>query len=307
MTGNTFFFPWEVSLMEQLQARLGNIQLISWFSAFGEELFLVLMLGFLYWAWDKRFARRMGLSLLTALLWHSMLKNVFLRRRPYFDHESIRILRPVEADADLYDVAAQGYSFPSGHTTNATGIFVSLGVWLKKRWMTVLAVLVPVLVAFSRVVVGAHYPTDVLVGALLGACTALIVPWMLDKVPDVRLQYLILLLATVPGVLFCRTEDYFTGIGLLVGFIIADVLERRYVHFENTRHPLRCALRVLGGVAIYVSLNTLLKLPFSREFLHNGTMASMLVRAGRYALIIIVEFAGYPLLFRAADRFWRKN
>jgi membrane-associated phospholipid phosphatase len=48
-----------------------------------------------------------------------MAKNIALRRRPYFDHESIHILRVVEPEADIYDIAAQGYSFPSGHSTNA--------------------------------------------------------------------------------------------------------------------------------------------------------------------------------------------
>ena len=46
-SGNTFFFPWEVNLMEWLQAHIGGagISIISLFSMFGEELLLVLILG----------------------------------------------------------------------------------------------------------------------------------------------------------------------------------------------------------------------------------------------------------------------
>jgi membrane-associated phospholipid phosphatase len=63
-------------------------------------------------------------------------------------------------------------SFPSGHAaTSAAGAvilsaLVGRGVW---RWLTLLAVLI----GFSRVYVGVHYPGDVLAGALLGAAVAL--------------------------------------------------------------------------------------------------------------------------------------
>ena len=63
-------------------------------------------------------------------------------------------------------------SFPSGHAaTSAAGAvilsaLVGRGVW---RWLTLLAILI----GFSRVYVGVHYPGDVLAGALLGAAVAL--------------------------------------------------------------------------------------------------------------------------------------
>lgn len=58
-TGNTFFFPWEVALMEWLQTHLGNvgISIISVFSMFGEELLLILIVGFVYWSYDKKLGR----------------------------------------------------------------------------------------------------------------------------------------------------------------------------------------------------------------------------------------------------------
>ena len=48
LTGNTFFFPWEVSLEEWLQNTLGSTgtSIISFFSAFGEEIILILVLIF---------------------------------------------------------------------------------------------------------------------------------------------------------------------------------------------------------------------------------------------------------------------
>ena len=113
-TGSTFFFPWEVSLMEWLQAHVGGagISIISLFSMFGEELMLILILGFVYWSYDKKLGRTMGLSAIMGLTWNTMVKNVALRRRPYFDHEGIKILRVVEPKADIYDIAARAIHFP---------------------------------------------------------------------------------------------------------------------------------------------------------------------------------------------------
>ena len=54
LTGNTFFFDWEVALMVWLQAHLGSFgaKLASLFSAFGEELACFVVLGFVYWCWN---------------------------------------------------------------------------------------------------------------------------------------------------------------------------------------------------------------------------------------------------------------
>ena len=54
--GNTFFFTWEPALMVWLQSRLPDslISLFSKLSFFGEEIFLIAVLGFLYWSYDKR-------------------------------------------------------------------------------------------------------------------------------------------------------------------------------------------------------------------------------------------------------------
>ena len=144
LTGNTFSFPWEASLMEWLQTHLsGAVPVISFLSAFGEELIMILILGFLYWWYDKKAGKAIGLSVLMGIVWNPMIKNIFLRRRPYFDHEGIRILRLVEPKADPMDIAAQGYSFPSGHSTNAAAAYGSLALALKKKWVSVLAILLP--------------------------------------------------------------------------------------------------------------------------------------------------------------------
>ena len=108
----------------------------------------------------------------------------------------------------------------------------------------------------------------------------------------------ILLLVTLPGLLYCRSNDYFSGLGILIGFLAATPFEKRFVRFENTRVWWRCALRLLGGFAVYFAANSLLKLPFSAAFLESGTMAALLVRAARYAIVVFLDLGVYPLVFR---------
>ena len=115
--GVTFFFDWEVNLMIWLQRVLGEgfVTVGTVMTLFGEEMVLIAIMGFLYWSYDREFGKYVGLNVAFATVVNPMVKNIFLRRRPYFDTPEIKCLKPVDADADLYDINAQGYSFPSGH------------------------------------------------------------------------------------------------------------------------------------------------------------------------------------------------
>ncbi len=304
LSGNTFFFSWEVSLMAWLQAHIGDtwISFMSFFSLFGEELPLILIVGFVYWSYDKKLGRKVGLIAIMGLIWNTMIKNIVMRRRPYFDHESINILRVVDSEADIYDISAQGYSFPSAHSTNAVTVFGSLAVNLRKRWFTVIAIMIPLLTGISRFVVGAHYPTDVMAGWLLGLTSVVLVQMLQKRVSDTLTLYGILLLTVIPGFFYCTSADYFTAVGLLVGFMGGTLLDDYCVRYEDTRKPLFMVTRLLGGLAVYLVLNTVLKMPFSKEFLTDGNTAALLVRCTRYAIIAFVDFGVYPMLFKFEKR-----
>ena len=308
LVGNTFFFDWEVSLILWLQAHMGTLgtAIASFVSAFGEELACVAVIGFLYWCFDKRFGRFVGLNVLVGLVLNPMIKNVFVRRRPYFDTPEIQCLKPVDKSADIYNIAAQEYSFPSGHSTNAVAVYGSVAEYAKKNVLTVIAVVLTLLIGVSRFCLGVHYPTDVLCGWALGLVIIVAVPWLQQKFHHPRLFYGLLLLLGLPGFFYCKSSDYFTGYGMLVGFVLGVEFEQRCVNFENTRSPLRSVLRVLGGIAVLFGLNTLLKLPFSKELLENGTLAAYLVRTLRYAVVIFVDMGVYPLVFRLTGTLGKK-
>ena len=304
LTGNTFFFPWEVSLEQWLQSHLGTAGtgIMSFFSAFGEEIILILILGILYWWYDKDVGKRVGLTALTAMCWNAEIKNLVLRLRPYMAHpEKIKILRVIEPDAHPMDISAQGYSFPSGHSANAASVYVAIARELKKKWATVLAVALPLLVGFSRVVVGAHYPTDVMAGWAVGLLATLVVSLLTSRIRSKPALYGILLLTALPGLFFCKSKDYYTSVGLMIGFMAGTLLEEKTVHFENTRNILFGVLRLAGGFAIYFLLNKLLKLPFSGELLDGGSTGALLIRCARYAVIGFAEFGLYPMIFSRVE------
>jgi undecaprenyl-diphosphatase len=117
----------------------------------------MLALPLLYGARGLRVALVMLATGALGLLVYKVLKRTFVRERPFIRHRGISL-----AGAPL-----DRYSFPSGHTLHAVCF-----TWQMVAAFPGLApLLVPVALAIaaSRVVLGLHYPTDVLVGALLGA------------------------------------------------------------------------------------------------------------------------------------------
>ena len=302
VTGNTFYFDFEVALMEWIQAVLGpkGAGFVSVFSALGEEFFMIILLAFLYWCYDKKIGEYVGSIIVLGVIINPLIKNIFWRRRPYFDHETIKCYRPLDKSHDLYDINAQGLSFPSGHSTNATAAYGTIALGARKKWVTVLCCIIIFLIGFSRVAVGVHYPTDVLTGWLSGLLCLWLIVFIRRRIPEEKtwILYLTIFLVSCLGLFYCKTSDYFTCLGLVGGIYGAFEFEKRFVHFENTKNPLVCLLRIFCGLAIYIILNTLFKMPFSKEFLDNGTLLAGVVRSVRYLIVSFITVGVYPFSFR---------
>lgn len=126
----------------------------------GDKGWAWLALSLLLTAFPK--TRKTGLLALAAmalcaLVTNVCLKNLIARPRPYTQIPGLTALIPAPSD----------HSFPSGHTTAS---FACAGVYLQTlpRKYGVAALILAALIAFSRLYVGVHYPTDVLAGLLIG-------------------------------------------------------------------------------------------------------------------------------------------
>jgi len=100
-------------------------------------------------------------------LFVSIVKRMIGRARPFVTG----IADPFVFDPTKWTAAYAG--FPSGHSTTAFSVLVAFGaLWPRARWVLWIYAL---LIAASRIVVSAHYPSDVLAGAVVGTVGALMV------------------------------------------------------------------------------------------------------------------------------------
>lgn len=104
-----------------------------------------------------------------ALLVYKAIKPRAVRERPYITHSSVISCASVPLDQ---------YSFPSGHTLHAVSFSIVLAHYFPE-WAP-LTLAFTVLVALSRVILGLHYPSDVVAGALLGGTVGFGSLWIAD-------------------------------------------------------------------------------------------------------------------------------
>jgi undecaprenyl-diphosphatase len=143
-------WPWFLKVM-RAASRLGDGAL--WGG-------LLVALPLLYGSAALRVVLIMAATGLGGHLIYRRLKSSLVRERPFIRHPGITLAMP----------PLDRYSFPSGHTMHAVSF-----VWQAVAHFPALSwTLVPAasLIALSRVVLGLHYPTDVLAGAAIGALLA---------------------------------------------------------------------------------------------------------------------------------------
>ncbi len=294
--GNAFWFSWEPGVITFLQSRVTPFlqKLFEAFTFFGDEYAIILIIGFLYWGYKKDLGKKIGLYFVSALVTSVALGNIIKRRRPYFDHDEIKCLKPRSDQGDPYDIAIQGFSFPSGHSTNAVSTYAALGFNVRNKALKVFLFLIPLLIGLSRVILGVHYPTDILGAWAISALLILLI----SSIKNQYIVYLLIVLIGIVGCFFSKSADFFSSFGIALGIIAGFIFEEKLVHFENTKKVWLMILRTLGGLVLFVLVDKILELPFSKDFLASSSGLSFMVRTVRYTLSCFAVIGVYPLLFR---------
>lgn len=256
----------------------------DWFfvhiTMFGEETFYILVLTIVYWCINKEFGYKLGFISLSSYCLNGTIKTALKVQRP-IGSEGIRSLR-VET--------ATGYSFPSGHTQGAATFWTTLMVGVNKRTVNFAGFTFVLLIGFSRLYLGVHWPTDVFGGIIFGVLWVLIGSKTFDYAHANR-RGEILLAIGIPfmiGLLFFKDKDYYSSVGTLLGFLAGYIIETKYIRF-NVKALIgnQIAKVVLGllGVAI---LKFVVKLILPQELIYD---------LFRYILIGIWVTIGAPYLF----------
>ena len=131
---------------------------------------ILLTVVFLCFKKTRRAAVCSAIALVGSLLLNNcILKPLVNRTRPYELIEGLVLIGEKAKDG----------SFPSGHTAASIASAVAMCRYLKKRWYLPLIGLA-LMISFSRLYIGIHYPTDVLVGLLDGILLA-VIAWVIES------------------------------------------------------------------------------------------------------------------------------
>ena len=292
-----FYFEWEASLILAFQSVLGRsgTAVMSLVTEFGGEAVLFLILGVIYWGYDKELGEKIGLNLLTSIVLCPILKNCLLRLRPYFIVPGVKCLKPVEA-GDIMDVTIQGYSFPSSHSGSAASVYGTIAFYSGKRSVRILCALITAAVGISRFCLGVHFPTDVIAGILIGTALILITEYARKKNVSRKVLYGFIMGCGAVGMFFRTTEDYYTAYGVLVGGLCGLLYEQNRVRFRNTASLSVALLRTAGGIAAFLLVSLVLKTVFNT--LELAGTAQLLIRTLRYAASAFTAVGVYPSVFR---------
>ena len=163
-------FEWLYALQDIHNPILDKIMVVV--STIGNAGILWILVGLLLLI-PKRY-RKGGLQMLMAMalafiVGNLILKNVIARERPCWIDPSVALLVASPSD----------YSFPSGHSMNGFAGAVSL-LCIDRR-LGIPAVVLAAVIAFSRLYLFVHFPTDVLVGTAIGIGAALLVNFICWK------------------------------------------------------------------------------------------------------------------------------
>jgi len=227
-----------------------------------------------------------------------------------------RVPRPWVYDPTFIPVegsigAATGYAFPSGHAQNGTALFGSLGAQIKNKIAKIVLFTVVALIAFSRLYLGVHYLSDVLVSLAIGIGSIWLALKFITDEPVCRkrelaiagfIAFIAVVVIAIVAVLYYgghseafQMRDSIIAAGAALGFAVGMFVERNYIRFSTKAQNLpmqlvKLALGIAGVVAIQEGVRV-----FGSNLLVDGI---------RYFLMVVWLMVVFPL---AIKKFFTKS
>ncbi len=240
----------------------------------GEQYFFIAVITLIYWNISKREGIKLASAFLYSAFLNSLLKIVFHTPRPFEKLGTINAKRLQ---------TATGYSFPSGHTQHSTTFFITLAQIIRRRWFSVIALVVIILIGVSRVYLGVHWPVDVIGGWILGVLVAYVFCSIVDSCTEdssrlrrifIGIQTVVILVTIFIFVLdlvylkgSMKIEDFFKISGITSGGIYGYLIEERYFDFSAEDAGLvRKIARYIIGIAATIGIMTGLKIVLPEHY-----------------------------------------
>ncbi len=271
----------------------------------GEETaFMVIALIF-FWCVDKYKGYFLLFTGFCGTVFNQFLKMLCRIDRPWVLDPEFTIVESARAEAT-------GYSFPSGHTQSAVGVFGGIARFSKRWTVRIIGIAICLLVALSRMYLGVHTPKDVLVSLLIGTVLVLLLyPFIEKSRNDPKIMYIIISITfalTLGNLLYVKLasfpsdvdsanlasaiENAWKMIGAVAGIGIMYPVERKCVRFETRAVWWAQMIKVAGGLALVVAVKSLLKSPL------NSLLGAELGGGVRYLLMVVVAGILWPMIFK---------
>ena len=283
-------FAFELQFLKWLESMRTSFltTLFEGITILGEETLVILLVVALWFAVDSRLAQKVFFVTICSTGLNGIIKNIAQVPRP-FDKGVV----PVRKET------ATGFSFPSGHTQSFSTWSTLFAIKFKKKWLTILVAVLITLVAFSRLYLGVHYPSDVIVGLALGVGTAFLGNYLFEREKDVKKLYVAVLLIFLPFIIYFlivaheRFGGFFKAFGMMGGLTLIAFLEEKSEPLSYDVPWWKKLIRIVIGVALAFVLKEGLKI-FEMGEVH----VDLVVDTLRYFAVVLAVGYLCPLLFK---------
>ena len=297
--------PWGMDVLvwiESTRTPLGN----AFFKAIthlGSEQIIIVMVAVVYWSVSKPIGKGLAFCYLTSSFLNLNLKFAFKMLRP---GEIPHVMGGPGPDigSRIHPMLMEFTpSWPSNHAQGVAPSWGYIAWFLKKKWLWVVAVVLMILIGYSRLYLGVHFPQDVISGWLIGIIFTIawiaLEKWWREFLFKISLDLQVTALTLIPVIIlyFRQLEGLDAVLGAFSGLGLGFILENRILKFDVSGSIWLRTGRIIAGLLLVFAILAGLKF-CARGFLEAPVEpAASLVRAGIYCVTGFTASMGVPWIF----------